>query len=80
MTGGEENLQTYHVQVGAYRNRQNADAMAQRLAEDGFPAEIISDQGYNKVISGSFRSLDNAIRMERRLRRAGYPTYIIKKL
>lgn len=76
----EQNMQMYHVQVGAYRNRQNADAMAQRLVQDGFSAEIIPDQGYQKVVSGSFQNLDNAIRLEQRLRRAGYPTYIIKKL
>ncbi len=70
----------YHVQVGAYRNKKYAEAMAQRLMEDGFPAAIISEGGYQKVISGSFENLNNAVRMEQRLRKAGYPTFIIKKL
>ena len=70
----------YHVQVGAYRNKKYAEAMAQRLMEDGFPAAIISEGGYQKVISGSFENLNNAVRMEQMLRKAGYPTFIIKKL
>lgn len=70
----------YHVQVGAYHNKKYAEAMAQRLMEDGFPAAIISEGGYQKVISGSFENLNNAVRMEQRLRKAGYPTFIIKKL
>lgn len=70
----------YHVQVGAYRNKKYAEAMAQKLMEDGFPAAIIPEGGYQKVVSGSFENLNNAVRMEQRLRKAGYPTFIIKKL
>jgi len=78
-TAGQQE-KMYHVQVGAYRNKKYAEAMAQRLMEDGFPAAIISEGGYQKVISGSFKNLNNAVRMEQRLRKAGYPTFIIKKL
>ncbi|WP_050616414.1 N-acetylmuramoyl-L-alanine amidase [Bacillus testis] len=34
----------YKVQVGAYGNRQNADALAQKLTKQGYPAYIIFEQ------------------------------------
>lgn len=69
-----ENL--YRVQVGAYRNRDNAERLLGELLEDGLPAFIIFDDGLYKVQSGAFLNLDNAVRMERRLRRMRYNTFI----
>ncbi len=79
ITGRQTEDSAYRVQVGAYRNREYAQDLAQRLMQDGFSAEILPDGPYYKVVSGSFENLDNAVRLERRLRQAGYPTYIIKK-
>lgn len=78
VAGNKNSDPNYHVQVGAYRNRQYAEELAQRLIQDGFSAQIIPANGYQKVVSGSFENLDNAVRLEQRLRRAGYQTYIIK--
>ena len=72
-----ENEALYRVQVGAYRNKDNADRMLNSLLIDGFPAFIIYEDGYYKVQVGAYRILLNAIKMEQRLRRFRYSTYIV---
>lgn len=72
-----ENEAFYRVQVGAYRNKDNADRMLNSLLMDGFPAFIIYEDGYYKVQVGAYRILLNAIKMEQRLRRFRYSTYIV---
>lgn len=72
-----ENESLYRVQVGAYRNKDNADRMLNSLLIDGFPAFIIYEDGYYKVQVGAYRILLNAIKMEQRLRRFRYSTYIV---
>lgn len=72
-----ENEALYRVQVGAYRNKDNADRMLNSLLMDGFPAFIIYEDGYYKVLVGAYRILLNAIKMEQRLRRFRYSTYIV---
>lgn len=72
-----ENEALYRVQVGAYRNKDNAYRMLNSLLMDGFPAFIIYEDGYYKVQVGAYRILLNAIKMEQRLRRFRYSTYIV---
>lgn len=72
-----ENEALYRVQVGSYRNKDNADRMLNSLLMDGFPAFIIYEDGYYKVQVGAYRILLNAIKMEQRLRRFRYSTYIV---
>lgn len=72
-----ENEALYRVQVGAYRNKDNADRMLNSLLMDGFPAFIIYEDSYYKVQVGAYRILLNAIKMEQRLRRFRYSTYIV---
>ena len=72
-----ENEALYRVQVGAYRNKDNADRMLNSLLMDGFPAFIKYEDRYYKVQVGAYRILLNAIKMEQRLRRFRYSTYIV---
>ena len=67
----------YRVQVGAYRNKNNADRMLNSLLIEGFPAFIIYENDYYKVQVGAFRQLSNAIKMEQKLRKFRYNTYIV---
>ena len=67
----------YRVQVGAYRNKDNADRMLNSLLVEGFPAFIIYEDDYYKVQVGAFRQLSNAVKMEQKLRRFRYSTYIV---
>lgn len=66
----------YRVQVGAYKNKDYANRLADRLKSDGFPAFVAYRDGYYRVQAGAFTNLDNAVNMERQLRRAGYDTFI----
>lgn len=75
----EENApeKLYRVQVGAYRDKSNAERMLNSLLMESFPAFMIYEDGYYKVQSGAFRYLYNAVKMEQRLRRFRYNTYIV---
>ena len=66
----------YRVQVGAFRNRDNADRLLATLLGNEFPAFVVFDDGLYKVQVGAFRNLDNAVKMERRLRRYRFDTFI----
>ena len=66
----------FRVQVGSFRNRENADRLLATLLENDFPAFIVFDDNLYRVQVGAFRNLDNAVRMERRLRRYRYNTFI----
>lgn len=66
----------YRVQVGAYKNRNLANALSKQLSNEGIPNFITFRDGLYKVQAGAFSQLDNAVRMEQRLRRMGYSTYI----
>lgn len=66
----------YRVQIGSFRNRENADRLLYELENKGYPAFILFEDGLFKVQVGAFRNLGNAIRMEQRLRQDGYATWI----
>ena len=66
----------YRVQVGAFRDRQNADNLNYELEAKGYPSFIMAGDGLYRVQVGAFRQLDNAVAMERRLRRDGYNTML----
>lgn len=67
----------FRVQVGAYRNYDNAMKTLSDLQEEGLPAFILQENDIFKVQAGAYQILENAIRLERRLRELGYNTYII---
>lgn len=66
----------YRVQIGAFKNRENADRLLYELEKKGYPVFLLYEDGVFKVQVGAFRNLGNAIRMEQRLRQDGYATWI----
>lgn len=74
-----ENPLYYRVQVGAYRNRENADRMLYQLLDKGYPAFLMRDGELYKVQVGAFQQIGNAINMEQRLRNDGYSTVIVTR-
>ncbi len=66
----------YRVQVGIFKNKENADRMNYELLDKGYPSYILQQDGYYKVQVGAFEQLGNAVLMEQRLRRGGYQTLI----
>ena len=67
----------YSIQVGAFRDRRDADQMVQQLEREGFPAHLVYEDGYFKVRVSAFEKLDNAVATEQRLKARGYDTYMI---
>ena len=66
----------YRVQVGVFRNKENADRLNYELLDKGYPSYILQQDGYYKVQVGAFEQLGNAVLMEQRLRKDGYQTLI----
>nr|WP_294526606.1 N-acetylmuramoyl-L-alanine amidase [uncultured Blautia sp.] len=82
VTLDEENAENplyYRVQVGAFRNRENADRLLYQLLDNGYPAYILGDGDLFKVQVGAYQQLGSAIRMEQQLREDGYSTLIVTK-
>ncbi len=66
----------YRVQVGLFRQKENAERLNYQLTQQGYPSYILNDDMYYKVQVGAFENFGNAILMEQRLRRDGYQTLI----
>lgn len=69
----------YTVQVGAFRNRQLANNLAYKLKQQGYPADVVFENGLYKVQVGTFEDIDNAAAMEMNLRANGYNTFIPRR-
>jgi N-acetylmuramoyl-L-alanine amidase len=65
----------YKVQVGAFKQKGNAEALANRLANDGFQHYIYFDNGLYKVQAGAFKDKKNADDLMNKLRKKGYQAY-----
>lgn len=67
----------YRVQVGAYRERANAENMGVLLQNDGFDYYIkVSDDGLYRVQAGAFSQESNAREMAEELTEKGYDAFI----
>lgn len=66
----------YHVQVGAYKVKKNADNMATKLQKDGYKTYIVQIDGLYKVQTGAFSVKKNADSLAKELKNKGYATYI----
>ncbi len=75
----EENARPeyYQIQVGAYENCRIAEEITAELADLGYPAFYVFQDGYCKVRVGAYLNLDNAVNMEKRLRAEGWPTILL---
>lgn len=70
---------TYSVQVGLFRNHQNALNLQNTLLEEGFKAEVVPMGGLYAVIVGNFRTISEAEKTEDTLMSNGYETIIIER-
>lgn len=66
----------YHVQCGAFKNFNNAEALGNKLKKDGYPIYIFSENGLYKVQVGAYSDRKNAETMANNLKKSGYSTYI----
>lgn len=66
----------YRVQLGAFSNKSNADALATKLKAAGFTTYITKVNNLYKVQTGAFSQEANAESMKAKLKAAGYDAFI----
>ena len=69
----------YHVQVGAYSKKANADAMLEKIKKAGFDTYMVQVDGLYKVQVGAYSKKSNADAMAAKLKASGFDTYITTK-
>jgi N-acetylmuramoyl-L-alanine amidase len=67
----------YRIQVGLFRNYNNALNLQMRLINQGYMAEIFRQGDFYAVHVGDFEEMDDAVRLERILRISGYNTLLV---
>lgn len=68
----------WRVQCGAFRVKENADALAGKLKNAGFDTYIVIVDGLYKVQLGAFNDRQNAERLSLDLGSKGFDTYIVR--
>lgn len=69
----------YRVQTGLFSKRENADAMAAKLRNMGYPVAIEMFNDLYAVKVGETDDLEDARELEQKLRRMGYDTLIVSR-
>ncbi|WP_343208891.1 N-acetylmuramoyl-L-alanine amidase [Anaerolentibacter hominis] len=69
----------YFVQVGLFRQYNNALNLQNQLLQDGFESVIIKAGEYYTVLVGGFQSYEQAAAIERALSARGYETLIVMR-
>jgi rare lipoprotein A len=75
-TPGPQLATRYTVQVGAFRNRDNALAIEKELQDLG-PVQITTSDGWHRVRVGDLRLEEDAEALREELVRRGYPAIVI---
>ena len=66
----------YRVQVGAYKNKANADAQLAHVKAAGFDTYMVQVGGLYKIQVGAYREKTNANSMLKKLKSAGFNAFI----
>lgn len=66
----------YRVQVGAYKNQDNAKKQLEAVKAAGFDTYMVTVGGYFKIQVGAFKNKDNAEAMMNKLKKAGFDAFI----
>lgn len=69
----------YSVQIGLYRNQNNAQFALNEIRSKGYTAQIVPWKEYYSVQVGDFSTIESAIETEQELSQQGYETLIIKR-
>lgn len=76
--GGETQMPfTYRIQVGLFRNYNNAERLANELRAKGYTVSVEKMGEYYAVLVGQFTNLQQAENIERVLQQDGYDTIIV---
>jgi N-acetylmuramoyl-L-alanine amidase len=74
----EELKPNYRVQVGLFRNYNNAQNLEYNLSQLGYDVLIIPQGEYYAVQVGALQTMEEAVELEQELRLTGYSTLIVK--
>lgn len=67
----------YKVQIGAYKNKANAEQLAKQAKAKGFDQYIVSENGFFKVQIGAYAKKANAEAQANKAENAGFDTFIV---
>lgn len=71
--------EVYRVQTGLFRNKANAEVMATKLRNMGYPVAVETAGEFHAVKVGEYDDLEDATELEQKLRRMGYDTLIVSR-
>ncbi len=74
----ETSKEYYRVQVGAFKEKINAQSLAKNLKGKGYDTLVKLDEGFYKVQVGAFNQKVNAENLAKKLKKDGYPVWIKK--
>lgn len=74
-----ENGVMYKVQIGAYKEKKNADHQADQAKRKNFDVFIKRENDLYKVQIGAFKERKNAENLAEKAKKAGFDTYIVKE-
>ena len=77
-TRPEGSVSLYRVQVGAYKEKKNAEEQAEKLKKAGFDCFIKCVNGLYKVQVGAYKEKKNAEAQAKKLAAKGFTYYITK--
>lgn len=66
----------YKVQIGAFKNRNNANNLLNKAKQAGFDAFIAAEGGLYKVQIGAYSVKENAVAQLNKAKRAGFSAFI----
>lgn len=69
--------EVYAVQVGLFRNPENADNLYRELAALGIPADVSKSGSFFAVRAGRTESLNEAVALQQELQQLGYDTLVV---
>lgn len=69
--------ENYAVQVGLFRNPENADNLYRELVALGIPADISRSGSFYAVRAGRTESLNEAVSLQQELQQLGYDTLVV---
>ena len=78
ITKPNDSTELYKVQVGAYSEKENAEAMVKRVKTKGFDVFAYQSGNVYKVQAGAFKDENNADALAGKLAKAGFDTYVYK--
>ncbi|MGD6940920.1 N-acetylmuramoyl-L-alanine amidase [Cytobacillus gottheilii] len=73
----KKQINLFRVQIGAFRDKGNADSLAAQARSAGFDSFVLAENGLYKVQAGAFSDRKNAEQLVQHLTAAGFEAIIL---